>query len=217
MSEAYSNPYPPEYHEQKVLDGLLGVLHVHHDNARQLQLDQREAHDRALQPLRLANYVVEFRSEAPQIPAMHDRIIFGPQYNSPQYEGIARIIARFPIAQNELLPEHTETSEDGSGDRVPTARPWNDIFLEVIDEKGVRQNYLLNGKGLHPFDTTDDVADERSFEKTDDLFDVFLPSVAPKVPLDMFTLSYLLTYRNDNPDCYVYHQQTNEIDPPRFF
>lgn len=215
MAEALAEPFPPERHEQAVLMGLIDVLHEHKENALQLQRDQLEAHSRALQPIQTANYVVTFFKETPEIPAQHTRIVFGPQYNAPVYEGVERIIARFPLTREDVYPEHTEQSSDDPSRRVPSERPWNDIFIELVDSNGNRQNYLLNGKGMVPFEVTDDVVADLAYEETDDLFTVYKVAERPLVETDLFTMSYLLTYKPGNPDAYVYHQQTNEADPLR--
>lgn len=216
MSEAFAAPFPPEFHEQAMLSGLLEVLQDHHVNALQFQQDQLEAHSKALQPMRATNYVVSFLSETPEIPARHDRIIFGPQYHSPPYSGVSRIIARFPLTHEEVYPDHTVDS-DVPGERVPTTKPWNDVFLEIVDEDDGRQNYLLNSKGLVAFDDADHVGADMDFAKTDDLFVVQRPVELPRVTIDLFTLSYLLNYKPGNVDAYVYHPQTNEAEPPKYF
>lgn len=214
MTEAFAQPMPPEFHEQAMLSGLLGVLHEHKENALQLQMDQQEAHSRALQPLRAANYVVTFFDEINQIPARHHRIIFGPQYHSPPYEGIERLVVRFPITTEDMYPE---LQGDVSGEQSSSSPSWNDVFIELITEAGDRQNYLLNGKGLVAFAGAEDVVSDFDCLKTGDLFAVHQPLTEPDVNIDVFTLSYLLNYKPGNPDSYVYHQQTNEIDPPRYY
>lgn len=213
MTEAFVEPFPPERHEQAVLRGLIDVLHEHEENALQLQRDQLEAHSRALQPIQTANYIVTFYKEAPEIPARHTRIVFGPQYNAPVYEGLERIVLRFPLTREDMYPEHTEQSADNPKVRVPSKRPWNDVFVELLDERGSRQKYLLNSKGIVAFEKSDDVVADLDYEQTDDLFTVYRVEEYPAVKTDLFTLSYLLTYRPGNPDAYVYHQQTNELDP----
>ena len=211
MTEAFVEAYDDgEYRERLQLTELLTVLHQHKDNALQLQQDLLESHSRALQPNNAANYVVTFLEEVPQIPANHYRIIFGPQYKSPQYGDIDRIIARFPMTNADLYPDRTVTTDR-------TQSSWNDVFIELQGDNGEHQNYLLNSKGFVPFETGDNVVADMSYDTTGDLFSVLEGTTETRVSTDIFTLNYLLSYSPENRHTYVYHQQTNEINPPKQF
>lgn len=200
MSESaesyYFNP------ELQASADLLRRMHAHKYDALQLQNDLEDVHARALQPMRIVNYMTYFHKELPQIPAKHHRLIFGPQHGMEPYPGVARIVVRYPDTNDDFYPTKTE------------GREWGDVFIEVVDEHDTSQNYLLNNKGLVPFDSADeDVVEDMDFDITGDLFAVYNASKYNYVPIDAFTLNYLTGDLNRS-DSYVYQLQTNEDNPP---
>lgn len=198
MCESLEQEFNPEI-EQAAL--LLWRLQIHKSDAMQFQQDLEDAHARAIQPMKIANYVTHFHEEIPQIPAKHHRLIFGPQYGSEAYPGIQRVIVRYPDTSDDFYPE------------PPIGYSWSDVFIEIVGDNNVRQNFLLNNKGFVAFDNAEtDVVEDENFEETVDLFKV-QTSTFPAVSVDLFTLSYLLSDPNRD-ESYVYQLQTKDIDPP---
>lgn len=199
MSESAESFFNPE---MQMTADLVRRLQAHKLDAEQLQNDLEDGHARALQPMRLVNYLTYFPKEQPQIPAKHHRLIFGPQYGKEPYAGITRVIVRYPDTTDDFYPD------------AVTGRPWGDTFLEVIDEHDKRQNYLLNNKGLVAFDNAEiDVVEDMDFDITGDLFAVYRASEQVDIRVDLFGLSYILSDPMKE-DSYVYQLQTNELDPP---
>lgn len=197
MSEFYVPQ--PEENAEILTTGLLVLFHFHKETALRLQEDQLEAHIRAGQPLRAANYIVDvYRDDTPHVPEYHHRLVFGPQYNQPVRHNVEQLIVRYPILEQDYYPEPEYD------------QPWGDVFLEVRTANDESHNYLLNNKGLTPFsDAQKDIIADDEYLISGNLFAV-KPGEHHVANLSLHTLNDLLHLNTESSDAYVYHVQAND-------
>ena len=88
---------------------------------------------------------VLFRPFDEVIPIGTDKIIEETRPNEEYFLGIDRLILNFPSAKDKSCPP------------PPDGEWWNDVFIEVERDEVVTERYLLNGNGLQPYETADDI------------------------------------------------------------
>lgn len=190
----------PEAKEALLCMNLIEDLHEQWRVAKSYQEDLRNAAVLHGQPLAAQNVVIHCAYENQNVPAPHDRIVFGPQYRKDPQEGISFVVMRMPDTSEDFYP---------AGDT-------NDIFLEVRDLEGNLQNYLLNSKGLVPYGTADDIAADDDFGfMSKDMFKVSRPA-SPKKPVSLASLDKILV-KHEEKQVYAFHPQSNDDDTPFFF
>jgi hypothetical protein len=206
MSEAHAPG--PEFQEWQDTFTLLSALHEQIALARGYQQDLLEAANKARQPMDAASVAILVPVEDEHIPARHDRIVFGPRHGQPTLLGLQAIVVRVPVTDSDMYPDNPPAVDMNKGERR-----WNDVFLEVWDDTGESQNYLLNSQGLVPFDDAEyDVADNITFQQSADLFRVARPAV-PRIRSSVSALAFLI--EGDYPE-YVFQRQSNNGIPPFF-
>jgi hypothetical protein len=190
---------PMSFEEQARFTAMGVVIDAQNKVRRALtyQNDLREAADRAEQPIDATNVAIYSAYETPQIPARHYRVIFGPKYREQPLYGVTAVAIRVPVRTESFIPE--EAIHDNS---------WNDIFIQAWNEQGDSQNYLLNAKGLVPFENAQEDVEEDYFGREHDLFTVINPA-KPRVDLGLTDIKDLL-------EAYVFHPQSNDDEPPFF-
>ena len=87
---------------------------------------------------------------------------------------------------------------------------WNDIFLEIDNVHGESRRGLLNSKGFNFYHTSEDVVEDRDYQRTDDLFTVLSPVSEPAPPVLLATLAQILDPKN--PDRYRFLEQDNRAE-----
>lgn len=203
MSEAAPQPFSAEMRNDVDPTWLIGMLHFHEYNASILQSELAESHRKARQPLRAAHYLIHHPFDnSPHIPAPHNRIILGPHKDGETEHGIARINVRLPANLSDVFPQR------------PEEQPWNDVFLEIYDEEGRSQDYLLNSKGIFPFnDVNTEVADAEDYAVSGNLFMVVDP-IEPRIKVSLAQLQDLIPPDLSAPTAYIYQLQTNDTEQP---
>jgi hypothetical protein len=184
---------------------IIATLRQHEQVASVLQARIQAAHRESHQPLRSGNYMIRSDIETgPHIPAQHNRVVFVPQDYHEPVDGIAQLNVRYPITTEDYYPV------------APPDSFWNDIFLEVWNEQGESQDYLLNSEGLHAFNNIDDVVPDENFANTRSIFRVVTPALM-RVPLSTKTLADIFPPNLQDPyprPGYIYAHQTTDLEQP---
>lgn len=204
MSEIAHGWSPEDFNRPSPL-GVVFELHNKIRTAIAYQEDLLDAANRHGEPIDATNVAIYSSYEVPEIPARHYRVILGPRYRDRHdlQHGIAAMVVRIPVNTESFVAEE-----------VVNNNSWNDVFLQVWKKDGEPQNFLLNSKGLVPFENAlEDVDDDYLFGQTHDLFTVIRPT-EPRFELTLEQIRDLLDDSRDNR--YALHPQSNDDEPPFF-
>lgn len=190
MSEFPTNPEAFDPREQLALLDLIEAVRekfthalAYEENLRQLSVQAGQAGARTTN---IASHEVEGNE---RVVGPHHLVIWVPEYGEAPYFGISRLEVR--------TPDDTDS----------------DFFIRIYDLAENEQNYLLNSKGLKPFNlATTDIEPVSDLEYGTANYVVREGTIyVPAVDIDVTTLDAIF-----NTDTYKYFEQPRNTDehPP---